>query len=155
MHASSKSNDPGVTKPVFSVPLFSQFFPNNQNNGYLSDVTFIVDRYHRRSAAETPDKYERDQRYLTYIFAKSRFPVMEKLTNWASVTPTSGHLLQDNNDLTLPLINVLFMYCPILRPRFESFRMLSTQTELAHHHVNPYTNSHLNTITLSDRILQH
>ena len=36
----------------------------------------------------TPGKYERDLRYLTYKFVKSKFPVIEKLTNGALVTPT-------------------------------------------------------------------
>ena len=59
----------GVTKPVFSVPLFSYFFPNDQNSGYLY-IKFIFGRCHRSSAAETPDKYEHDWNYLTYTFAK-------------------------------------------------------------------------------------
>ena len=63
-------------------------FHNNQNNGYLYDITFISDRCHRTWAAETPDKYKRDRKYLTYTFAKSKFHVNEKLTNEALVTPT-------------------------------------------------------------------
>ena len=43
---------------------------------------------HRSWAAETPDKYECDWKYLSYTFAKSKFPVTEKSTNWALVTPT-------------------------------------------------------------------
>ena len=41
-------------------------------------------------AAETPGKYEHDWNYLTYTFAKSKFPVTEKLANGALVTPTPG-----------------------------------------------------------------
>ena len=70
----------GVTKPIFSVPLFSHFFPNDQNSGYLYDIKFIFDRCHCSWAVETPGKYEHDWNYLTYTFAKSRFPVTEKLT---------------------------------------------------------------------------
>ena len=62
----------GVTKPIYSVPLFSHFFHINQNNGYLHDITFIFDRCHCSWAAETPDKYEFDQKSLTYTFAKSK-----------------------------------------------------------------------------------
>ena len=49
---------------------------------------FIFDRCPRSSAAETPDKYEHDLKYLTYTFAKSKFLVTEKLTNRTLVTPT-------------------------------------------------------------------
>ena len=61
----------GVTKSIFSVPLFSHFFPNDQNSGYLYDIKFIFGRCHRSWAAKTPGKYEHDWNYLTYTFAKS------------------------------------------------------------------------------------
>ena len=64
------------------------FFQDDQNTGYLYDVTFIFDRCHRSWAAETPDKYERYWKYISYTLGKSKFPVMEKLTNGALVTPT-------------------------------------------------------------------
>ena len=83
----------GVTKPIFSVPLFSLFFPNDQNSGYLYDIKFIFGRCHRSWAAETPGKYEHDWNYLTYAFAKSKFPVTEKLANGALVTPIPVPLL--------------------------------------------------------------
>ena len=63
------------------------FFPNDQNSGYLYDIKFIFGRCHRSWAAETPGKYEHDWNYLTYTYAKSKFPVMEKLANRALVTP--------------------------------------------------------------------
>ena len=47
---------------------------------------FTFDRCHRSLAAETPGKYERPWKYLTYAFAISKFPVTEKLTNGALVT---------------------------------------------------------------------
>ena len=31
-----------VTKPIFSVPLFYQFFKNYKNTGYLHDIMFVV-----------------------------------------------------------------------------------------------------------------
>ena len=37
----------GVTKPIFSVPLFSHFFSNDQNSGYLYDIKFVFGRCHR------------------------------------------------------------------------------------------------------------
>ena len=77
----------GVTKHIFSVPLFSLFFQDDQNTGYLYDITFIFDRCRRSWAAETPDKYERYWKYLSYTFVKSKFSVTEKLTNGALVTP--------------------------------------------------------------------
>ena len=75
----------------FRFVIFSNFH-NNQNNVHLYDITFIFDRCHRRWAAETPHKYERDRKSLTYTFAKSKFPITEKLTNRALVTPTPGSL---------------------------------------------------------------
>ena len=48
-----------------------------KNSGYLYDIKLIFGRCHRSWAAETPGKYEHDWKYLTYIFAKSKFPVME------------------------------------------------------------------------------
>ena len=65
-------------------------FPNDENSGYLNDIKLIFGRCHRSWAAETPGKYEHDWKYLTYNFAKSKFPVTEKLTNGALVTPTPG-----------------------------------------------------------------
>ena len=43
--------------------------------------------YWAAEPAETPGKYEYDWNYLTYTFAKSKFPVTEKLANGALVTP--------------------------------------------------------------------
>ena len=37
---------------------------------------------------ETPAKYERDSNYLNHPLDESKFPVTEKLTNGALVTPT-------------------------------------------------------------------
>ena len=78
----------GITKPIFSVPSFSQFFRMIKTvvicmilSSYLAGVT------HRSSAAVTPGKCEHDWNYLTYTFAKSKFPVTEKLPNGALVTP--------------------------------------------------------------------
>ena len=65
-------------------------FPNDHNSAYLHDIKFIFGRCHRSHAAETPGKYEHDWRYVAYAFAKSKFPVTEKLTNGALVTPTPG-----------------------------------------------------------------
>ena len=53
----------------------------------MYDVTFIFDRCHRNWAAETPDKYERDWKYLTFTFAISKFLVTEKLMNGDLITP--------------------------------------------------------------------
>ena len=63
------------------------FFLNYQNSGYLYDIKFIFGRCHCSWAAETPGKYEHDWNYLTYTFAKLKFPVTEKLANGALVTP--------------------------------------------------------------------
>ena len=49
---------------------------------------FVFDRCHHSWAAETSGKYEPDLNNLTNSFAESEFPMPEKLTNGASVTPT-------------------------------------------------------------------
>ena len=56
-------------------------------------MTFIFDRCHRSLAAETPAKYERDLKYVTYYCDKSNFSVTDKLTYGALVTTTPDHLL--------------------------------------------------------------
>ena len=53
----------------------------------MYDIQFTFGRYHRSWAAETPGKYDHDWNYLAYTFAKSKFPVTEKLANGALVTP--------------------------------------------------------------------
>ena len=72
----------------FLCSVIFPIFPNDKNNGYLYDIKFIFGRCHRSWAAETPGKYEHDWNYLTYTFAKSKFPVTEKLVNEALVAPT-------------------------------------------------------------------
>ena len=51
---------------------------------------FMFDGCHHSWAAEILDKYENDWKYLTYVFAKSKFPVTEKLRNRALVIPLQG-----------------------------------------------------------------
>ena len=65
-------------------------FPNGENSGYLNGIKFIFGRCHRSWATKTHAKYEYDWKYLTYTFTKSKFPVTEKSTNGALVTPTPG-----------------------------------------------------------------
>ena len=76
----------GLLSQFFPFRYFP-IFPNDQNSGYLYDIKFMFGRCHRSWAAETPGKYEYDWNYLTYTFAKSKFPVTEKLANGALVTP--------------------------------------------------------------------
>ena len=73
-------------------------FQNNENTGHMYVITFIFNGCHHNWAADTPDKYEHDWKYLTYTFAKSKFLVTEKLTNWALVTPTPGRTDDDDSD---------------------------------------------------------
>ena len=80
----------GVTKPIFSVPLFSQFFTMIKTlatclipHSYLTGVTAAELRRHLTNM-------NRDWKYVTYIFAIPEFSVTEKLTNGALVTPTPG-----------------------------------------------------------------
>ena len=76
----------GVTKPIASVPLFSQIFFIVKR--HLLNIAFIFDRCRRSSAAGTPVKYEYDSRNLACSFARSKILLTEKLTNGALVTPT-------------------------------------------------------------------
>ena len=63
----------GVTYSI-SLVIFSFFFQNDQNTGYLYDVTyqntgylydvtFVFDGCHHSWAAETPDRYQCDWKY--------------------------------------------------------------------------------------------
>ena len=51
------------------------------------NITFIFDRCHRSSAAETPVKYTRDSKNLRGTVARSKMLLAEKLTDGDSVTP--------------------------------------------------------------------
>ena len=42
----------------FIIFFIFPIYQNNENTGYLYDITFIYDRCHHVWAAETPDKYE-------------------------------------------------------------------------------------------------
>ena len=65
----------GGYKANFRRSIIFSFFHSNQNNGYLYDIAFIFGRCHHSWAAETPDKYERDWKYLTYTFAEYRIKI--------------------------------------------------------------------------------
>ena len=69
----------GGFKSIFSVPLFSKFF-----RMIKTVVTCTISSW----ATETPGKCEHDWNYLNYTFAKSKFPITEKLANGVLVTPT-------------------------------------------------------------------
>ena len=64
----------GVTKPIFSVPLFFPFFPNDQNSGYLYDIKFIFGRCHRSSAAETPGNMNMIEIISLLLLLNQNFP---------------------------------------------------------------------------------
>ena len=55
---------------------------------------FMFDRCHHSWAVETPDKYEHDWKYLTYPFAKSKFPAME-IDKWSFSTPSTEEFGRD------------------------------------------------------------
>ena len=80
----------GVTKPISSVPLFSEFFQYYQSTRYLLNITLIFDRCHRSSAVVTPVKYKCDSDNLRATFARTKILLKEKITNGALVTPTPG-----------------------------------------------------------------
>ena len=66
-----------VTKPFLSFPLFLLF----------ARSTKTLDTCIKSCSYLTELRRHLDIKYLTYIFAKSKFPVMEQLTNGASLTP--------------------------------------------------------------------
>ena len=74
----------------FLCSVIFQIIHNHQNADYLYSIPFISDRCHCSWVAVTLDKFECDLRYLTYTFAKSKFPIMKKLTKGALVTITPG-----------------------------------------------------------------
>ena len=73
----------GVTKPIFSVPLFSTFSVIVKTN-----VSYWISRLYLAGVAVTPVKYECDPGNLTGTFAISKISLTEKLANVALVTPT-------------------------------------------------------------------
>ena len=72
----------GITKPIFSVPVFPHFFQHCQNI-----VTLIFYRCCRSSAAVVPVRCERDFRNLTGTCIRSKEHITEKLLNGALVAP--------------------------------------------------------------------
>ena len=85
----------GGYKANFLRSVIFTIFQNNENTGYLYDITFIFDRCHRswahRSwAAETPDKYERDWKDITYTLLNQSFPATEKINEWNVSNPHPG-----------------------------------------------------------------
>ena len=82
-----QSSGVGVTKPTF-FPF--NYLPcmfavqNYRSTDNLQNITLLFDRYHHSCAADAPDKYERDLKYLTYASTELKFPI----TNRALVTHT-------------------------------------------------------------------
>ena len=68
----------GVTKPIFSVPYFFSNFYRMMKTG----VAWMISSSYL-AGVTAGGKYEHDWKYLTYTFAKSKFPVTEKWTNGA------------------------------------------------------------------------
>ena len=71
----------------FLCSVIFQNFPNDENSGYINDIKLIFGRCHRSWAAATPGKYEHDWKYLTYTFAKSKFPVTEEINERSFSNP--------------------------------------------------------------------
>ena len=94
----------GVTELIPSAPLFSKFFESYHNTVYLWNVTFIFGRCRRSLAAVISAKYGCDLKVLTCAFAWSKFFLLEKLTNGALVTPTSG------GSTVISVLHTLFLH---------------------------------------------
>ena len=69
-----------------------QIFQRYQNTRKLLNITFILDRCCRSSAAVAPAKYKCDTNNLRSTFQRSEILLMEKLTNGALVTPTPDQI---------------------------------------------------------------
>ena len=78
----------GVTKPIFSVPLFSSFFIIIKTL-----VTYIISCSYIWQVS--PQLCCGDTWHQTYTLGKSKFPVTEKSTNWTYVSPTPGLKVND------------------------------------------------------------
>ena len=73
---------------VSSMVMMDQKWGLGYEANFLWSIIFLIFHSKQNNAVETPDRYEHDRKYLTYIFATSKFPVMEKLTNRTLVNPT-------------------------------------------------------------------
>ena len=74
----------GVTKPISSVPLFSEFF-----SVIKTHVTYWISRLYSTGAV-APVKYKCDSNNLRGTFARTKILLTEKITNGALVTPIPG-----------------------------------------------------------------
>ena len=76
-----------VTKPIFTVLLYSQPFHNLQNTSYLLNITFMF------VAGATLVKYESDSKDLSCYFARWEISTTAKFTTEALVTNPSQFCL--------------------------------------------------------------
>ena len=95
----------GVTKPIFSVPLFSDFFSIVKTHASFPISPFIFHRCRRNSAAGAPVKYKCDLNTLRGTFARSKILQTEKLTNGALVLPPLSQ--STGSRFTAPLVYVM------------------------------------------------
>ena len=79
----------GVIKPIFSVPLIPLIFRIIKTLVICMLSRSWLTGVNHSWAAKTPDKYERDLKYLAYTLSESNFPGTEKLTNGVLVVRTS------------------------------------------------------------------
>ena len=83
-----------VTKPISSVPLFSEFFSIIKTHATELNIVFIFDRCRRSSAAVAPVKYKCDSNNQRGTFARTKILLTGKLTNRALVTPPQMQSLE-------------------------------------------------------------
>ena len=77
----------GAVKPISYVPIFSHFFYNIKILIFYKKYHVHIDRCRLSLATVTSIKYGCDLKNFTCSFTRSKFPVAEKLTNRALVTP--------------------------------------------------------------------
>ena len=87
--AQFSSQGVGVTKPISSVPLFSEYFRIIKAHVYYW-ISRLFDRCRRSLAAVAPVKCRYDSNNLRGTFGKSNILLTGKLTNGVIVTPTPG-----------------------------------------------------------------
>ena len=79
----------------FSRSVIFPIFHTCKGTGHLLNIMFIFVRCRHSWNAVTCDKYECQLKYVNYTFAKSNFPVREKLINGYLVTSQPPHPWSD------------------------------------------------------------
>ena len=86
----NKQTRVGANEATFPCSFISPFGWINQNAGYLLNVTFLFDRYHRSLAEVTSAEWDDDLTDSSHTFAKLTLPLTEESTKGILVIPNPG-----------------------------------------------------------------